>query len=63
MQSKSKWEQNLTQKIKAMKKSVEVSNHVVHRNEVASESIAAAVEEQIACLEELNSEAELLNNM
>lgn len=53
--------QDLTQKMKIMDNSIEMNNRIVLANESSSESISAAVQEQLASLEELTSEAMQLN--
>lgn len=55
--------QDLWHKVKAMSNSIEMSNDVAHNNENSIESISAAVQEQLASLEELTSEAMILNEM
>ncbi|MBC7958915.1 MAG: methyl-accepting chemotaxis protein, partial [Vallitaleaceae bacterium] len=55
--------QDLTQKMKAMDQSAGKNNEIAHENEIASESISAAVQEQLANLEELTSEALQLNEL
>lgn len=54
---------DLTQKMKAMDNSIEMNNGIVLSNEASSESISAVVQEQLASLEELTSEAMELNEL
>ncbi|HHV10689.1 MAG TPA: methyl-accepting chemotaxis protein [Clostridiales bacterium] len=55
--------QKLTQKMREMDNSTELSNGIILANEASSESISAAVQEQLASLEELTAEAMQLNEL
>lgn len=55
--------QDLASKMSAMDKSFERNNQIVLLNEASSENISAAVQEQLASLEELTSEAMQLNQL
>lgn len=55
--------QDLTQKMKDMDGSIQMSNEIVLVNEASIESISAAVQEQLASLEELTSEVMQLNEL
>ena len=54
---------DLTAKVKDMDISIEENNSIVQQNEASSEGISAAVQEQLASLEELSSEAIQLNEL
>ncbi len=53
---------DLTSRMKDLDYSIEMNNEIILTNEALSESISAAVQEQLASLEELTSEAIQLNN-
>ena len=55
--------EELTLKMKSMDKSFEDNKHIIDYNTAASESISAAIQEQMASLQELTSEAAQLNGL
>lgn len=63
IRTNSKELQDLTKRLEAMDESIQKNTDIVKENEFASENISAAVQQELASLEELTSEALLLSEL
>ncbi|PKM50585.1 MAG: hypothetical protein CVV02_10820 [Firmicutes bacterium HGW-Firmicutes-7] len=63
IRTNSKELQHLTKRLEAMDGSIQKNTDIVKENEFASENISAAVQQQLASLEELTSESLLLSDL